>query len=309
MFGFTRAEAVGQEMADLIIPVHLRDRHRIGLKRAVSTGRDTIVGQRIEITAVRKGGEEFPVELAITRIRTGDGPLFTGHIRDISERKRAEAQLRESQQLLASITHNITDGIYRRLADGTQAFVNEALLRMFGYASLDEVSKVAVDAHYVRAERRAELLALLERNGQCKHQEVEFRRKDGGTFWGLLSAIAVRDPASGEMLYSDGAISDITDRKQAELRRATQFAVTRTLAEAATLDEAAPKILQDVCESLRWDFAALWRIDAEQTTMRCVQLWHASDERLADFAIATCRSMFPIGVGLPGRVWASGEPC
>src|SRR4030095_14685250 len=62
-FGYTRSEAIGREMAELIIPPFLRERHRLGRARAVATGRDTIVGQRIEITAMRKGGEEIPVEL------------------------------------------------------------------------------------------------------------------------------------------------------------------------------------------------------------------------------------------------------
>src|SRR5215212_7009160 len=80
MFGYSREEAMGQEMAELIIPPHLRERHRHGLSRAVASGQDTIVGQRIEISAVRKSGEEFPVELAITRIRVNGPPIFTGHI-------------------------------------------------------------------------------------------------------------------------------------------------------------------------------------------------------------------------------------
>src|SRR5687768_5482982 len=67
-FGYARAEVLGREMAELIIPVRLRDQHRHGLRRAVETGRDTIAGQRIEIMAILRSGEEFPVELAITRI-------------------------------------------------------------------------------------------------------------------------------------------------------------------------------------------------------------------------------------------------
>lgn len=93
-FGYSRAEAVGREMAELIIPPHLRERHRHGIQRATETGRDTIAGQRIEITAMRKCGEEFPVELAITRIVVECGPpLFTGHIRDITARRRTEQRL------------------------------------------------------------------------------------------------------------------------------------------------------------------------------------------------------------------------
>src|SRR5215472_1270320 len=67
-FGYSPSEAIGREMAELIIPERLREMHRQGLARAVSTGNDALAGKRIEITARRKSGEEFPVELAITRI-------------------------------------------------------------------------------------------------------------------------------------------------------------------------------------------------------------------------------------------------
>src|SRR5437764_606893 len=89
-FGYSRAEALGQEMAELIIPATWRERHRMGLSRAVATGENTIIGQRIEITGMRADGSEFPVELAVTRIATDGQPLFTGHIRDITARKQAE---------------------------------------------------------------------------------------------------------------------------------------------------------------------------------------------------------------------------
>src|SRR5215813_6384476 len=91
-FGYSRSEAVGREMAELIIPPELRERHRAGLAHAVRTGEDRIVGRRIEITAMRRNGEQFPVELAITRIATDGPPMFTGHIRDITAHRQREAR-------------------------------------------------------------------------------------------------------------------------------------------------------------------------------------------------------------------------
>ena len=76
-FGYPRAEAIGREMAELIIPARLRAMHRQGLARAVASGQDLITGKRIEISACRKNGEEFPVELAITRIADAVGTLKT----------------------------------------------------------------------------------------------------------------------------------------------------------------------------------------------------------------------------------------
>lgn len=215
-FGYSRAEAVGREMGELIVPPRLRGAHRQGLSRAVASGQDTIVGQRIEITAVRRNGEEFPVELAITRIKTGGPPIFTGHIRDITERKRAEASLRESQQLLASITHNISDGIFRRTPERGLVYVNEAYLKMFGFTTLEELNQRSVWAAYANPDRRKELLALLERDGVFNQQEVEFVRKDGSRFWGLASSIRIRDPERPEAWYDDGAITNISERKRIE---------------------------------------------------------------------------------------------
>jgi PAS domain S-box-containing protein len=306
MFGYSRDEALGKEMADLIIPPQLRERHRVGLSRAVASGEDTIVGRRIEISAVRRDGEEFPVELAITRIRVNGSPIFTGHIRDITERRRSETALRESQQLLASITHNIADGICRWMANGELVFVNEAFLKMSGYSSLEEMRLVPPERHYANPSRRAELLALLERDGHFGHQEVEFVRKDRTTFWGLLSANATCDPATRKILYADAAVTNITSRKQAELRRAAQLAVTRVLADAPSLSDATPQILQAVCVSLSWDLGTIWHVDRD--FLRCVDVWHAGTGKLRKFGQATRDVTFSRRVGLPGRVWATGEP-
>src|SRR5262245_37272199 len=89
-FGYARADAVGAELADLIVPEHLRASHRRGLERYLQTRQGTLLDHRVEITAKRADGGEFPVELTITRIRGSEPPAFTGYIRDISERVRAE---------------------------------------------------------------------------------------------------------------------------------------------------------------------------------------------------------------------------
>lgn len=93
IFGYTREEALGQEMAGLIIPPHLRGAHRRGLVRYLTTGETRVLGRRIEIIAMRKNGDRFPVELAITPITLKGLTAFTAHLRDISERKRYEAEI------------------------------------------------------------------------------------------------------------------------------------------------------------------------------------------------------------------------
>jgi PAS domain S-box-containing protein len=91
-FGYTREEAVGAELGSLIVPPELREAHRRGLARAVSTGEARILGKRLELTGMRKDGSRFPAELTVVRI-PGPETLFTGFVRDISDRREAEAEV------------------------------------------------------------------------------------------------------------------------------------------------------------------------------------------------------------------------
>jgi diguanylate cyclase (GGDEF)-like protein/PAS domain S-box-containing protein len=88
-FGYSRAQAVGAELAELIVPPALRDRHRWGLKRFLESGRGTILNRRIEMPAVDADGRELPVELTITAIAGAQPPLFVGYLRDLTEQRRA----------------------------------------------------------------------------------------------------------------------------------------------------------------------------------------------------------------------------
>jgi sigma-B regulation protein RsbU (phosphoserine phosphatase) len=92
-FGHTREEAVGAELAELIVPPELREAHRAALRRCVETGEGAILGRRLELSALRAGGEEFPVELTVTRIGDAEPPQFAGFVRDITERRRSAAEL------------------------------------------------------------------------------------------------------------------------------------------------------------------------------------------------------------------------
>ena len=98
IFGWTRDEVVGHLMADLIIPHSLRSAHEHGLRRYLESGKANVLGRRIEISALRRSGEEFPVELSISPLSDRDGVLFLGFLRDISERRNVE-RLREQHAL------------------------------------------------------------------------------------------------------------------------------------------------------------------------------------------------------------------
>lgn len=119
-FGYSRADAVGREMAELIIPPSLRERHRRGLAHYLATGEGPIIGKRVEMSALRADGTEFPVEVAITRIPSDGPPIFAGHLRDVTERKHAEETRRflaeATRELAASLDYKTTLENLARLA-------------------------------------------------------------------------------------------------------------------------------------------------------------------------------------------------
>jgi len=92
-FGYRRDDVLGRELVDFIIPQALRDQHRGGLAHYFATGESAILDKRIEVTALRATGEEFPVELSVIRIPSSGPPTFSGFVRDITERKRAEDEI------------------------------------------------------------------------------------------------------------------------------------------------------------------------------------------------------------------------
>lgn len=92
-FGYPAAEVLGRDMADLLIPPSLRQRHHDGMARHLATGEARVLGQRVQVRAVRRDGSEFPCELTITRLKVAGNPVFTAFLRDITDRVAAEERI------------------------------------------------------------------------------------------------------------------------------------------------------------------------------------------------------------------------
>src|SRR5712671_1699007 len=114
--------------------------------------------------------------------------------------------------------------------------------------------------------------------------------------------------ADGELIEFIGTATDVTERKRLEERLRVQHTVAQILAEAATIEEASPRILRAMGECLGWDVGALWRVDREAEALRCVELWHKASIEVPEFERVSRELTFVPGLGLPGRVWSSLEP-
>jgi PAS domain S-box-containing protein len=132
-FGYRQDEVVGKHIADVLIPPSLREKHRTGFAQYLATGQGQLLGRRVEMTALRADGTEVPIELAVTRIPL-DGPqFFNGFLRDITERKRAEGELRRSEAFLAEAQRLSLTGSFCWCFETEEFTWSEQLYRIFEF--------------------------------------------------------------------------------------------------------------------------------------------------------------------------------
>jgi len=220
IFGYSRQEVLGKPLAELIIPPLLRQRHRDALSRHLETGAVSILGKRLEITAIRSDGEEFPVELTVTRLELDGFPQFTAFIRDITERKRWETALSASQARYQDLFDNAPDLFV--VVDAISAKIiecNQTVARALGYTKEDLLGRDILDLYHpdsLDGARRA-FRSFVE-TGEVRAAELQLRRKDGSRIDVTLNVSAVRDE-HGVVVSSRLVWRDVSEQKKAEEER------------------------------------------------------------------------------------------
>lgn len=256
---------------------------------------------------------------------------------EIAERQRTAEALRDSERLFRSVVQSASDAIV--LCDGNARIVawNKGATRMFGFSEeavlgrplWDLLSRSAGgrrvelerlcrdEVRRLNSERDGESARYIERTGVLAPFESLGRRATGGEFPVEL----LLNPWQGEQnLYINAVIRDVSARQQAEGLRSLSHAVSRILAEAPTLDEAGHSILRAIGESRPWNMGGLWLIrraaawapsspDASAgPVLHMMQVWNQSGTDFREIDTIRRQSAYACGVGLPGRVWAAGEP-
>jgi PAS domain S-box-containing protein len=204
---------MGKELAELIIPPRLREQHRRGLARYLATGEGPALGTRVEMSAVRADGTEFPVELSVTRIPTEGAPLFTAYLRDITERKRVENALRLSEARYARAMDASADGLWEWNAATDALFISVRARELWGIPDGVEIK--------TRAELNAQNLQFTEdtiRECIAQRSGVEMTysvlNQAGELRW-VRSVGKVFLGEHGEPMLVTGSLTDVTERKLA----------------------------------------------------------------------------------------------
>jgi PAS domain S-box-containing protein len=259
IFGYSRAKAIGQSMDDLIIPAVMRDVYKEGLTSYLMTGAGSLVGRPIELTLRRQDGSEFRAELAISRVLTEEPPRCTALIRDISERKQAEARLRESEERLRLLVSSVKDyAIYMLDPHGRVATWNAGAQLMFGFRSAEIMGK-HFSTFFTREDiERGVPERVVNKATRTGHADYEgWRlRKDGSRFWVEGIMTAMRD--EGGQLYGFSKIArDTTHQRDTaeEIRRLNEDLEHRVRERTAQL-EAANRELEAFSYSISHDLRA-----------------------------------------------------
>jgi PAS domain S-box-containing protein len=208
MFGYSREQALGRPIAELVIPPRRRREHCDGLKRVAAGGPAHILDRRIVINAMGADGGEFPVELTVTRTQRSP-TRFTAWIRALAA----------TEDLLRSAFDHAPIGMSVVAPDGQWLRVNDAYCRMLGYEREELTSKTFRElTHPDDATEDDEFIAAIAAGeGDSLERDRRYLHRDGSVVWVHVRAEVIRDQA-GEPVYAVSHLQDITDRKRSEER-------------------------------------------------------------------------------------------
>jgi PAS domain S-box-containing protein len=237
MFGWQRDEALGLELAQLVIPDRHREAHRHGLRRYVASGLARVLNKRIEMAALHREGREFPVELAITPIGFGDELVFTAFIRDITERTRGEAALRESELRFRTTANAAPVLIWMSGPDKRCTWFNQRWLDFVGRAIEQELGDGWCDnLHPADFDRVLDTYHAAFDARRSYEMEFRLQRDDGAWRW-LLERGTPNIGPGGEFEGFIGTCIDITEHRE------TVEALRESRARFKTLTESLPQMI------------------------------------------------------------------
>jgi PAS domain S-box-containing protein len=214
MFGYSKEDLLGQSI-ELLVPETVRDLHVGHRAEFHRNPRVRAMGARRDLTARRKDSSELPVEISLSYVTGKRGTLAVAFVTDITERKRAEQELRASEQRFRQIVETAAEGILTTDANGRATFVNQRLSDMLGVAQEEILGKSMLEFVYI--DDRPAAIERFRAGHQATLYSYDFRlcRSDGSPVWVSSSANPLHDDA-GAFAGVLAMFTDISERKRAE---------------------------------------------------------------------------------------------
>ena len=236
--------------------------------------------------------------------------------KEISERKQAEAALRESERFTQQIAEASPNILYiYDLIEHRNIYINRQIRQFLGY-SPEEIQNMGCEvlSNLIHPKDFARLREYHQKIKKCSDSDIcefDYRIKHQDGSWRWLKSrdtIFTRTP-EGQIKQILGAASDITEQKQTEEEIRLLLATTQAINRSLDFQDALTVILGLFCTSIGWDFAEAWiPAGRDGTVLVCSEGWYGSDLSLEEFRRFSKRFTFASGIGLPGRIWYSGQP-
>jgi PAS domain S-box-containing protein len=264
---------------------------------------------------LRKDGSVFYADLSLTCIELAGRPCLAGVFRDATERRASEAVLREQLRLqnrLAAMAAAMPGAlfVFRVAPDGAMCFTEASpqFFELMGVRPEDVSTDAAPAFARIHPDDWPRVQALIEqviREDQPWGDSFRVCHPTKGVIW-LEGRSHPTGGGGGDRSWT-GVLLDVTEKRRAEIRRATEHAVTQVLAEASAMDSATPDVLRALCVGEGWEWGELWSVDGGDGSLTCHATWHRPGEGLAAFDAETRALHVLPGQGIPGRVWQSGH--
>jgi diguanylate cyclase (GGDEF)-like protein/PAS domain S-box-containing protein len=295
IFGYTRAEAIGKNLHELLAPPRFLPAYFSALPEFKKTGKGNALGKTIELAALRKDGREIDIALSLSAVKIKEEWHAVGIIQDITERKKVENALRESEERYRFIANHTADHIWVMDLDMRFTYSSPSVMNTLGFTpeefmtkNINEffASESLMTAQKIMREELAEESNPEADPNRSRTLESEHYRKDGKTVWLESSLTFVRD-ASLKPIGIMGVSRDITERKLAEKLIRVRLSLFE-FAATHPLDELLQKTLDDVGPLVESPIGFYHFVETDQKTL-ALQAW--STRTVKDFCKATGEGM------------------
>jgi PAS domain S-box-containing protein len=308
MFGYSASEVLGENVS-ILMPMPYSSEHSSYIRSYEKTGKAKAIGRIREVEARRKDGEVFPIELSVTEARLGQEAIYTAIIRDVSARQDIEELLRRERDLAERLIDTAPVLILVLDREGRILRFNPYLEETTGFLLAEVHGRDWFETFVPHRDREAirRVFDHTIAGGSSHVRSSPIVTRSGNERQIEWHARTIRDSAAqiiGVLCIGE----DITERQQTERRLEAQFAVTRALAEATSLSQATPRILQAICEGMDWDLGELWHVDRTAKLLRWDGFWHTPSLHPADFEVISRSIRVSPGTGLPSRACTKGQP-